>query len=152
MIRQLVCLGILFSLSNPRTAAAVDDLGLKVAPGFKVSLYADENVANDIYAMTLDARAGWWSPARVTSRSSRRTRRQGRQGHAVRRDKTGGMGLCFDGNDLYFCGDDWSRATATRAGKAAPGPPNIRPPDVHRTRRPCDAQGTGWLVVRHRRQ
>ena len=31
------------------------DLGLRVAPGFRVTLYADENLANDIFAMTLDA-------------------------------------------------------------------------------------------------
>ncbi len=35
--------------------AAADDLGLRVPPGFRVTLYADETLANDIYAMTLDA-------------------------------------------------------------------------------------------------
>src|SRR4051794_28387794 len=38
------------------SARADDDLGLRVAPGFRVSLYADQDLADDIYAMTLDAR------------------------------------------------------------------------------------------------
>src|SRR5687768_1121571 len=35
---------------------AFDNLGLRVARGFRVSLYADSSLANDIYAMTLDSR------------------------------------------------------------------------------------------------
>src|SRR5262245_9570043 len=31
-----------------------EDLGLRVAPGFRVTLFADEKLANDIYCMTLD--------------------------------------------------------------------------------------------------
>ena len=33
----------------------VEELGLRVASGFRVTLYADERLANDIFAMTLDA-------------------------------------------------------------------------------------------------
>src|SRR6266513_5658734 len=33
----------------------VEDLGLRVAPGFRVTLYSDSALANDIYAMTLDS-------------------------------------------------------------------------------------------------
>ena len=36
--------------------AAPEDLGLSVAPGFRVTLYADQDLANDIFAMTLDSR------------------------------------------------------------------------------------------------
>ena len=31
------------------------DLRLRMPPGFKVTLYADQDLANDLYAMTLDA-------------------------------------------------------------------------------------------------
>src|SRR5207244_5628788 len=38
--------------------------------------------------------------------------------------RTGGMGLCFDGTDLYFCGDGWFSRYRDRAGKGqADGPP-----------------------------
>jgi len=32
-----------------------EELGLRVAPGFRVTLYSDSDLANDIYAMTLDS-------------------------------------------------------------------------------------------------
>src|ERR1041384_6216467 len=35
----------------------VEGLGLRVPRGFRVSLYADAALANDIYAMTIDARS-----------------------------------------------------------------------------------------------
>src|SRR5438876_8871321 len=34
----------------------VEGLGLRVAPGFKVTLYSGPEFANDIYAMTLDSK------------------------------------------------------------------------------------------------
>ena len=32
-----------------------EEPGLRVAPGFRVTLYADQDIANDIFAMTLDS-------------------------------------------------------------------------------------------------
>jgi hypothetical protein len=43
------CLAQLFPL------VPVEELGLRVASGFRVTLYADEKLGNDIFAMTLDA-------------------------------------------------------------------------------------------------
>src|SRR5438552_18351749 len=45
-------------LGGAAAPALVDwpDLGLRLAPGFRVTEYADQNLANDIYAMTLDAK------------------------------------------------------------------------------------------------
>jgi putative membrane-bound dehydrogenase-like protein len=86
---------------------AFNDLGLRVARGFRVTLYADSSLANDIYAMTLDSRGR----AVVTSRGYIRTLvdtdDDGVADSAVDfgTTVTGGMGLCFDGNDLYFTGD-----------------------------------------------
>src|SRR2546423_830209 len=85
------------------------DLGLRVAPGFRVTLYADQDLANDVYAMTLDSHGR----VVVTSRGYVKVLHEGRgTGKADRatlfaETATGGMGLCFDGNDLYFCGDGW---------------------------------------------
>ncbi len=86
-------------------------------PGFRVSLYADQDLANDIYAMTLDADGnvvvtsqGWIKRLLDTKGSGKADKAE-----VVAPTATGGMGLCFDGGDLYFCGDGWF--SRHRAGK-----------------------------------
>jgi putative heme-binding domain-containing protein len=113
----LLCL-----VQEPDALRTVEELGLRIAPGFKITLVADHTVANDIYAMTLDSRgrvvvtsAGWIKtldgPGRATLFAPTRT---------------GGMGLCFDGNDLLFCGDAgfWRFRDGDGDGKAD-GPPEL---------------------------
>ena len=85
----------------------VNDLGLRVARGFRVTQYADASLANDIYAMTLDRRGD----VVVTGRGYIRTLLD-KDGDGIADGSrefastaTGGMGLCFDGNDLMFVGD-----------------------------------------------
>ena len=53
-VRLAVVVGLVLLGSGVR-GAAPDDLGLRVAPGFRVTLYADQDLANDIFAMTLDS-------------------------------------------------------------------------------------------------
>src|SRR5258706_4295723 len=91
----------------PAELVPVEPLGLRVARGFRVTLYADASLANDIYAMTLDSRGD----VVVSSRGYIRTLYDA-DGDGVADSSrefaastTGGMGLCFDGNDLYFTGD-----------------------------------------------
>lgn len=119
----------IFIAANARAQSglvAFNDLGLRVAPGFRVSLYADSTLANDIYAMTLDARGD----VVVTSRGYIRTLLD-TDGDGVAdsaRDfastPAGGMGLCFDGNDLYFTGDgSFSRYRDTNGDGIAEGDP-----------------------------
>ena len=102
------------------------DLGLKIPDGFRVTVVADETLANDTYAMTLDARGR----VVVTTRGSVSTLVDtDGDGRADRADlfattQTGGMGLCFDGNDLLFCGDGWlSRYRDADGDGRADGPP-----------------------------
>ena len=104
----------------------VNDLGLRVARGFRVTQYADAALANDIYAMTLDARGD----VVVTSRGYIRTLldndgdgiADGSREFAA--TATGGMGLCFDGNDLMFVGDGFfSRYRDANGDGAADGGP-----------------------------
>src|SRR5262245_48711914 len=104
----------------------VPALGLRIARGFEVTLFADEKLADDIYAMTLDARG----QVVVTSRGYVRTlldeNNDGVADTATDYAVTpgGGMGLCFDGNDLMFVGDDalW-RFTDMDGDGQADGPP-----------------------------
>ena len=51
----LVICGVVLP-SRGADLVAVDNLGVRIAPGFRITLYADSNLANDIYAMTLDSR------------------------------------------------------------------------------------------------
>jgi putative membrane-bound dehydrogenase-like protein len=87
--------------------APVSDLGLRVVRGFRVTLFADANLANDIYAMTMDPRGN----IVVTSQGYVRTLidrdHDGVADQAIdfAETRTGGMGLCFDGNDLLLMGD-----------------------------------------------
>ena len=85
----------------------VPELGLRIPRGFRLTLYADSDLANDIYAMALDARGN----VVVTSQGYVKMLldRNG-DGFAdgtvpLIRTRTGGMGMCFDGTDLWFMGD-----------------------------------------------
>ncbi len=107
-------------------SARAEDLGLRLPPDFRVTTFADETLANDIYAMTLDAKG----QVVVTSRGYIKTLHDDNgDGKADRTTLfaptgTGGMGLCFDGNDLYFCGDGWlSRYRDADGNGQADGPP-----------------------------
>jgi hypothetical protein len=89
---------------------AADDLGLKVPPGFRVSLYADEKLANDIYCMTLDADGKVVVSSRGWVKRLEDTDGDGKADKAVTlvETKTRAMGMCFNysNNDLYISADD----------------------------------------------
>ncbi len=118
-------LAILVVVLGPSLLPA-DDLGLKVPPGFRVTLYADHELANDIYAMTLDSKGrvvvtsqGWIKVLHDTKGTGKAD-----QATVFAKTPTGGMGLCFDGDDLYFCGDGWLSRYRDPAGMGeAEGPP-----------------------------
>ena len=100
--------------------------GVRVPPGFKVTLYAGPDLAPDLYSMTLDTRGR----VVVSSQGWVKTLHEGKTpGRAERvtifaETMTGGMGLCFDGDDLLFCGDEWlSRYRDADGDGRADGPP-----------------------------
>jgi putative membrane-bound dehydrogenase-like protein len=101
-------------------------LGLRAAAGFRVTLYSDSDLANDIYAMTLDSRGrvvvtspGWIKTLEDTDGDGKADKAT-----LFGETKTGGMGMCFDGNDLYFSGDGWFSCYRDRNGDGkADGPP-----------------------------
>ena len=117
---------LLLPLSLFAPGAHADDLGLKVPPGFRVTLFADETLANDIYAMTLDAQGRVVVTGRGYVKTLHDTKEQGKADRATlfATTETGGMGLCFDGNNLLFCGDGWlSRYRDADGDGRADGPP-----------------------------
>jgi putative membrane-bound dehydrogenase-like protein len=121
----LVCLALLPCLCYPQAAPA-EDLGLRVAPGFRVTLYADHELANDIFAMTLDShgRVVVTGPGYIKVLHDTKGAGKADKATVFATPPTGGMGLCFDGNDLYFCGAGWLSRYRDRDGKGrADGPP-----------------------------
>jgi putative membrane-bound dehydrogenase-like protein len=114
------------ALAAGQDLVTVNDLGLRVARGFRVTQYADASLANDIYAMTLNARGD----VVVTSRGYIRTLLD-TDGDGIADSSrefagtgTGGMGLCFDGNDLMFVGDGFfSRYRDSNGDGTADGAP-----------------------------
>jgi len=113
----------LFEFSLPAAdLIAVPDLGLRVARGFRVSVFANDNLASDIYALAIDSRGN----VVVTSQGYIRTLFD-RDSDGIADDSadfattsTGGMGLCFDGGDLMFVGDGalWRFRDADNDGNA----------------------------------
>ncbi|MBI3418100.1 MAG: HEAT repeat domain-containing protein [Verrucomicrobia bacterium] len=129
--RRLVAVLLAGTLVHCASAATaplvpVEALGVRVAPGFRVTLYADSDLADDIYAMTLDARgrvvvtsAGYIKILHDTNGDGRAD-----QVNVFATTRTGGMGMCFEGNDLYFVGDGFFSVYHDNNGDGmADGPP-----------------------------
>ena len=103
-----------------------DALGLRVWANFRVTLFADEKLANDISAMTLDAKGRLVVTGPGYIKRLEDTHGTGKADKAVlfAPTKTGGMGMCFDGNDLLFFGDGaLSRYRDADGDGVADGPP-----------------------------
>src|ERR1043166_6400819 len=86
---------------------ANEALGIRVAPNFRVTQFADETLAYDIYAMTFDAqgRVVVTGPGYIRRLESTNGNQTASQAVLFAATKTGGMGMCFEGHDLLFFGD-----------------------------------------------
>ena len=85
----------------------VPEFGVRIPRGFRISLFSDSSLANDIYAMTLDARGNVVVTSKGYIRTLLDTDDDGRAdtSRLFAATRTGGMGMCFDGPALYFVGD-----------------------------------------------
>src|SRR5438105_1038818 len=85
----------------------IPQLGVSLAPGFRISVYAGPDLANDIYAMTLDAAGNVVVTSQGYIKKLHDNDADGRADTQTLFGTTekGGMGLCADGTDLYFSGD-----------------------------------------------
>jgi putative membrane-bound dehydrogenase-like protein len=127
MDAMFLLLALLGSLTQEKSdLVPVDDLGIRIAKGFKVTLYSDSTLANDIYAMTLDSKGRVVVTSQGWIKILEDSNGDGKADKATRFATTnsGGMGMCFDGNDLLFSGDNglWRYRDADGDGKAD-GPP-----------------------------
>lgn len=124
----LILGGIVFpavsSESNPG-----EDLGVRVPDGFRVSWYADDALAHDIYAMTIDARGRVVVSGRNYIKVLHDDDDDGRADRATlfsSLPKSGAQGLCFVGADLLCSGDNaLLRLSDTNGDGVADGEPEV---------------------------
>lgn len=95
------------------TPLIAQEPNLKVPPGFKVTLYADHTLANDIFSMTLDERGDVIVSSRGWVKRLVDTDGDGKADKAekIASTTTGAMGLCVDNHELYFTADGWFQWT-----------------------------------------
>ncbi|MGV3772340.1 MAG: DUF7133 domain-containing protein [Verrucomicrobiales bacterium] len=109
--RILMCVAAAPALASIGFAAELKELpelGIKLSPDFQATLYADADLANDTYAMTLDSRGRVVVTTQGSIKTLLDTNNDGRADSAalLTRTATGAMGLCFDGNQLYYFADN----------------------------------------------
>ena len=54
-VKVLMTVGVLVLLAT--CTAGADDVGIRAPEGFEVSLFAGDELAHDIYSMTIDSKA-----------------------------------------------------------------------------------------------
>lgn len=116
----------LLALAASAQLVPLPQFGVRLASGFRMSLFAGPELANDIYAMTLDTRGDVVVTSQGYIRTLLDTDDDGRADSSTlfAATRTGGMGMCFDGTSLYFAGDGalWRFEDADGNG-VADGPP-----------------------------
>src|SRR5262245_56761228 len=83
--------------------AGDEDLGIEVPPGFEVSLYADDELAHDIFSMTVDAKGRVVVAGAGYVKILHDDNDDGRVDRATlfsARPESGAHGMVFDGPDL----------------------------------------------------
>ena len=104
----MVAVAATVAAQNAPNLVPVPEFELSLQRGFRISLYADADLAPDIQAMTLDARGRVVVTGPGYIKTLVDSTGAGRADHAVvfATPDTGGMGLCFDGPSLFFSGND----------------------------------------------
>lgn len=154
--RLMLCAAVLAALLAPGVRAAmtaVAELGLQVVDGFRVTLFAGPELADDIQAMTFDARGRVIVTGPGYIKTLMDADGDGRAERAVlyAPTRTGGQGLCADGHHLMFVGDGYlSRFTDGDGDGIADGPPEHLLP-LHSSEHGGHALRKGpdgtWLVI-----
>ncbi len=107
--RWSLCCCALAVVLTARAATADENLGLRVPEGFEVTLYAGDELAHDIFSMTIDAQERVVVAGRGYVKRLEDTDGDGHADRAVLFSpvpKSGAHGMYFDGPDLICTGDD----------------------------------------------
>ncbi len=129
-MRLGLLVGLVMALCIPsRLPAQNVALGLKVPPGFDVTEYADSNLANDIFSMTLDPKGRVVVSGRGYIRILVDDHHAGRANRAVDfadGPKEGAQGMLWEGPWLYFTADGGLRRyPVAKDGDRASGPSEL---------------------------
>ncbi len=138
----------------PLLAAADTASDFRIPPGFEITEFASEKLANDIYTLTIDPRGRVVVAGRGYIRILADDDRDGRADRAIDfadSPKDGAMGLLWEGSTLYVVGDGGLRRfTDQDRDDRADGPSELilklktgGEHDAHAVRRGPD----GWLYV-----
>src|SRR5438034_3036976 len=118
----------LLSLAAGVCPAADTVAGLHVPPGFEVTEFAGDDLAHDIFTMTLDPRGRVVVAGRGYSRLLIDDDGDGRADRAIQiadHPKDGAMGLLWEGDTLYAVGDGGLRRFKIGADDKAVGPSEL---------------------------
>lgn len=124
----VVCLIALLTL-GPGATLRAEGAGIRVPPGFEVSLYADDELAHDIYSMTFDAQGRVVVAGAGYVKTLHDSDGDGQADRATLYSTvptSGAHGMYFDGPDLICTGDNSvMRLRDTDGDGAADGEPQI---------------------------
>jgi putative heme-binding domain-containing protein len=151
---RLALLWFLVLAGTPNLFAENVQHGLRLPAGFEVTEYADSQLANDIYCMTLDPKGRVVVSGRGYIKVLVEDAKSGKATRAVEvaaGPRDGAMGLFWEGEWLYFTGDGGLRRYRIPKGEdRAVGPSELirrlktgGEHDAHAIRRGPD----GWLYV-----
>lgn len=124
-------------LISSAVARAESDANFIVPDGFEVSLYADDDLAHDIFSMTVDAKGRVVVAGKDYVKILHDTDADGRADKATLfadRPRSGAHGMYFDGPDLIVSGDNTLMVLRDRDGDDRADNPNA--PEV-------------WAMLRH---
>jgi len=120
-------LTLLVSLLLPGLGLGAISNGFKVPAGFEVSVYADDDLAHDIFSMTTDAQGRIVVAGRGYVKTLHDTDSDGTADQATvfaTAPKSGARGMYFDGNRLFATGDNGLKVyTDTDGDGVADGEP-----------------------------
>jgi len=129
---QSLALALLLASASAPSAANlinVPDLGLRVASGFRVTLFADDALASDISALTIDSHGNVLvtGPGYIRTLYDRNNDGFADAAEDFANPPTGGMGLCSDGDDLMFTGNGalWRYRDTDADGRADGAPERL---------------------------
>jgi len=107
---RLIAVLLLVNVTGGGQAAEPSsNLGFRTPPGFQVTLYADDDLAHDIFSMTIDSRGRVVVAGKDYVKILHDDDNDGRADRATlfsERPRSGAHGMCFVGNDLIATGDN----------------------------------------------
>src|SRR6266403_2732412 len=111
------------------TAAPVLAQGFRLAPGYEISEYADASLANDILSLTIDPKGRVVVSGPNYIRVLIDDHKVGKANRAIefaKEPKSGAHGMLWEGDTLFFVGDDGLRKLVDRDGNDDADGPSMR--------------------------